>query len=217
MCVHMGVCHVHNTHAWVFHRNVCVLCTCVWRHTGVPMCTWCTHQCVPLRRPRWLTWCWVVSHVPCGCGVCMSHTCRAGSVQLGAEVLTDTTCLPATSGPAPHRCAGWEAGCGHLPAAPPPLTSAPLAFVPLTPAHTCNPRLSSSTEQSTSSRLIRKHKRRRRKQRLRQADRVGTGGRAGGVVLPSQPYPPGPPGLLLQQHHRLHHVPEHHHRHAQHG
>lgn len=34
------------------------------------------------------------------------------------------------------------------------------------------PRLSSSTEQSTSSRLIRKHKRRRRKQRMRQIDRV---------------------------------------------
>lgn len=33
-------------------------------------------------------------------------------------------------------------------------------------------RLSSSTEQSTSSRLIRKHKRRRRKQRMRQIDRV---------------------------------------------
>uniref|UniRef100_A0A2R8ZNW5 Dishevelled segment polarity protein 1 n=1 Tax=Pan paniscus TaxID=9597 RepID=A0A2R8ZNW5_PANPA len=35
-------------------------------------------------------------------------------------------------------------------------------------------RLSSSTEQSTSSRLIRKHKRRRRKQRLRQADRASS-------------------------------------------
>ncbi|KAG8505519.1 Segment polarity protein dishevelled-DVL-1 [Galemys pyrenaicus] len=34
--------------------------------------------------------------------------------------------------------------------------------------------LSSSTEQSTSSRLIRKHKRRRRKQRLRQADRASS-------------------------------------------
>nr|XP_054092792.1 segment polarity protein dishevelled homolog DVL-1 isoform X4 [Callithrix jacchus] len=35
-------------------------------------------------------------------------------------------------------------------------------------------RLSSSTEQSTSSRLIRKHKRRRRKQRLRQTDRASS-------------------------------------------
>uniref|UniRef100_A0A8C6Z0M9 Dishevelled segment polarity protein 1 n=1 Tax=Nothoprocta perdicaria TaxID=30464 RepID=A0A8C6Z0M9_NOTPE len=35
-------------------------------------------------------------------------------------------------------------------------------------------RLSSSTEQSTSSRLIRKHKRRRRKQRMRQIDRLFT-------------------------------------------
>ncbi|XP_032350780.1 segment polarity protein dishevelled homolog DVL-1 isoform X3 [Camelus ferus] len=34
--------------------------------------------------------------------------------------------------------------------------------------------LSSSTEQSTSSRLIRKHKRRRRKQRMRQADRASS-------------------------------------------
>ncbi|KAF5919366.1 hypothetical protein HPG69_006118 [Diceros bicornis minor] len=36
------------------------------------------------------------------------------------------------------------------------------------------PRLSSSTEQSTSSRLIRKHKRRRRKQRMRQTDRASS-------------------------------------------
>ena len=47
------------------------------------------------------------------------------------------------------------------------------------------PRLSSSTEQSTSSRLIRKHKRRRRKQRLRQTDRVG-GSQALGGVCPSE-------------------------------
>ncbi|KAJ7421493.1 Segment polarity protein dishevelled DVL-3 [Willisornis vidua] len=38
-------------------------------------------------------------------------------------------------------------------------------------AVSCPHRLSSSTEQSTSSRLIRKHKRRRRKQRMRQIDR----------------------------------------------
>ncbi|KAK2105608.1 Segment polarity protein dishevelled DVL-1 [Saguinus oedipus] len=38
----------------------------------------------------------------------------------------------------------------------------------------CVRRLSSSTEQSTSSRLIRKHKRRRRKQRLRQTDRASS-------------------------------------------
>ncbi|XP_064137140.1 segment polarity protein dishevelled homolog DVL-1 isoform X4 [Loxodonta africana] len=38
----------------------------------------------------------------------------------------------------------------------------------------CVSRLSSSTEQSTSSRLIRKHKRRRRRQRMRQTDRASS-------------------------------------------
>lgn len=82
-------------------------------------------------------------------------------------------------------------------------------------------RLSSSTEQSTSSRLIRKHKRRRRKQRLRQTDRVGSGGVRGGVAPAPWPcWAPHPrpfAGLLLQQHHGLYHVPEYHHCHAQHG
>uniref|UniRef100_A0A8C4M570 Dishevelled segment polarity protein 1 n=1 Tax=Equus asinus asinus TaxID=83772 RepID=A0A8C4M570_EQUAS len=58
-------------------------------------------------------------------------------------------------------------------------------------------RLSSSTEQSTSSRLIRKHKRRRRKQRMRQTDRVG-GGRCGGSGLRAAPAHSPSPGAPPQ-------------------
>ncbi|NXX67336.1 DVL1 protein, partial [Spizella passerina] len=66
-------------------------------------------------------------------------------------ILPSLIFLTAPRAAAPLSC-GWQSLSG--------VTSAVLAL-----------RLSSSTEQSTSSRLIRKHKRRRRKQRMRQIDR----------------------------------------------
>lgn len=96
----------------------------------------------------------------------------------------------------------------------------------------CHYRFSSSTEQSTSSRLMRRHRRRRRKPKAPRMERVRLLWLINIVFVPSYQcltivslsvssslalFLSISPVLIVQQHNWLHHVSEHHNCHIKHG